>query len=223
METVVLSVGGSLLSPEGGVDHTFIRALVRLVRKHKKLRFVFVCGGGAPARMYQHAAKKITKTSASDLDWIGIAATRLNAEVLRVGFGALAHSSVVTDPSKPLRSTKRVVVAAGWKPGFSSDFVAVTLAKKLRGQTVINLTNVDYVYDKDPKHADAQFYRQLTWAQFRLLVGNTWKPGANVPFDPIASRLAQQVKLLVVIANGKKLKNLDALLSKKSFVGTIIG
>lgn len=222
METVVLSVGGSLVAPQGGIDAGFIERLVTLVKRHRSKRFVLVVGGGAVCRQYQGAAKQVARPDSGDLDWIGIMATRLNAELVRVSFGNLAHSTVITDPSRPIRTKKRVVVAAGWKPGWSSDYDAVYLCKKLKGRTVINLTNVDYVYDRDPKDPAAQRFERIGWPQFRKLVGSRWNPGLNVPFDPIASRLAQAAKVRVIIANGGNLKNLDALLGGKQFKGTTI-
>ena len=56
----------------------------------------------------------------------------------------------------------------------------------------------------------------------RKMVGDVWDPGMNVPFDPIASKLAEQQKMHVAIVNGTNIKNLDRLLSGKTFAGTRI-
>ena len=49
------------------------------------------------------------------------------------------------------------MVAAGWHPGWSTDFVATILAERLQAKTILNLSNIDYVYDKDPnKYKDAK-------------------------------------------------------------------
>ncbi|MDD4333294.1 MAG: UMP kinase, partial [Patescibacteria group bacterium] len=48
-----------------------------------------------------------------------------------------------------------------------------------------------------------------------------WSPGLNMPFDPIASRKAQELNLQVIIA-GKNLKNLKNILEDKKFKGTVI-
>jgi len=53
-------------------------------------------------------------------------------------------------------------------------------------------------------------------------VGNKWTPGMNVPFYPIASRLADKWNMEVVIAKGTDLKNLKKILEHKKFVGTVI-
>ena len=44
----------------------------------------------------------------------------------------------------------------------------------------------------------------------------------NALFDPIASKLAQDLDITVKIVNGKNLSNLELALDGKSFVGTTI-
>ena len=99
-ETIVLSLGGSLLVPKDGIDTAFIRKFSDLVRRHVKKgrRFIIICGGGTTARAYQQAASKVTKLTRDDLDWIGIHATRLNAHLLRTVLRDLAHPRIITDP-----------------------------------------------------------------------------------------------------------------------------
>ena len=44
----------------------------------------------------------------------------------------------------------------------------------------------------------------------------------NAPFDPVASKLSQEIKLKVAIMNGKDLENIGNYLDGKEFKGTII-
>lgn len=222
---IVLSVGGSLIVPNGGIDIPFLRSFKQLIHTHiKHTRFVIVVGGGSTARHYQEAARNIGKLTRDDLDWLGIHATRLNGHLVRTIFRDIAHPVILKDPSRPIaRWHKPVLIAAGWKPGWSTDYVATRLAKRLRANVVVNLSDVDYVFDKDPrKHADAKPICEILWKDFRKIVGNRWDPGMSVPFDPVASRLAHHSGIQVVIANGRKRKNLNALFSGKKFKGTII-
>lgn len=225
--TLVISVGGSLVAPSSGIDYDFLKSLKRLITRHTKRgwRFVIVVGGGGTARQYQEAARKVGKLTREDLDWLGIHATRLNGHLMRTIFRAIAYPIMLKDPSRPLSRWKEpVLVAAGWKPGWSTDYVATRIAKRLGAKTLVNLSNIDYVYDKDPrKHADAQVICEISWKDFRRIVGNKWDPGMNVPFDPVASRLAQNSGIRVAILNGKNMENLDGLLSGERFVGTVIG
>jgi uridylate kinase len=222
----VLSVGGSIVVPKEGIDTAFLTAFRSLIQRHvsRGHRFIIVVGGGATARTYQKAANKIVDLNSEDVDWLGIHATRLNGHLLRAVFRDIALHRVVKDPTRHLTWNRPVLIAAGWKPGWSTDYVAVRLAKKFGARTVHNLSNIDYVYDKDPNmHEDAKRQTAMTWSAFRHMVGNVWSPGANAPFDPIASRLADQWKMRVMILNGTKLSNLNACLLGKSWKGTVIG
>lgn len=225
--TLVVSVGGSLVVPNGGIDYDFLKEFKKMLQKHIKngWRFVIVVGGGATARQYQEAARKTGKLMRDDLDWLGIHSTRLNGHLMRTILRDVAYPIMIKDPTCELKKWKQpVLVAAGWKPGWSTDYVATRLAKRLGAKILINLSNIDYVYDKDPhKHEDARPICEISWKDFRKIVGNVWDPGMNAPFDPVASRLAHHSGISVVVLNGKNLKNLDALLSAKSFEGTIIG
>jgi len=89
--------------------------------------------------------------------------------------------------------------------------------------TVANLSNIEYVYDKDPnKHKDAKKMEKLTWNEMQNIVGTEWVPGANLPFDPVATKAAADAKLKVVIINGTNLENLNNFLEGKEFKGTVI-
>jgi len=225
--TLIISVGGSLVVPSEGIDHAFLKEFKKLVSKQikKGWRFVIVVGGGSTARQYQEAARKAGKLTRDDLDWLGIHSTRLNGHLMRTVLRDVAHPVMIKDPTCELKKWKQpVLVAAGWKPGWSTDYVATRLAKRLKAKIVVNLSNIDYVYTKDPRtNPDAERICEISWKDFRKMVGNEWDPGMNVPFDPVASRLAHQSGIMVAVLNGKNLKNVDDLLNGKSFQGTMIG
>lgn len=218
----IISLGGSLINP-GEVDVKFLKDFKKLALSLKGQRFIFVVGGGAPARKYIEALKSSGNNSRDDWDWMGIYATRLNAHLVRLVFGKLAYPGVIEDPNKKVNFKQKILIAGGWMPGRSTDDDAVRLAKAYGAKTIINLSNIDYVYTKDPrKFKDAKKIEQISWKDFRKIVGNKWDPGKNLPFDPTAARLAESLKLKVVIANGKNLKNLKNILEEKKFVGTFI-
>lgn len=223
---IVLSVGGSLIVPDGGPDWRFLKkfhATILELARHGK-RCVLVSGGGKTARHYIEAAKKITEISREDLDWLGIHATRLNAHLLRTIFRSVAHPVVVKDPTHlPETWESQVLIAGGWKPGWSTDYVAARLGEVVGATTIINLSNIDYVYDADPRTVKgAEPFTELSWEAYRKMVGETWDPGLSAPFDPIASKFCEEKKMSVVILNGKKMRNLKRALSGKKFKGTLI-
>ncbi len=220
----VISLGGSLINP-GQVDTAFLKNFRQLMISQAKKgnRFVLITGGGTLCRHYQNALSGIGKPANSDLDWLGIYTTRLNAQLARLSFGKLAHPVVVEDPNKKVNFKEKILVAGGWMPGRSTDDDAVRLAHIYGAKTVINLSNIDYVYTKDPrKFKDAKKIKLASWPEFRKIVGSRWNPGKNAPFDPTAAKLAQKNKLKIIIANGKNLKNLKDILEGKKFKGTII-
>ena len=224
----VISLGGSIVAPEG-IDIPFLQDFLNLIKtfleKDDKRRVILVVGGGGPARAWQRAYSEIVpETKDEEADWIGIMATRLNAQLVKAIIGDLCTQPVITDPSKAGPFTGRVLVAAGWKPGFSSDFDAVLLAEQFGADMVINLSNIKQVYTDDPrKNPQAKPLDTISWEDFRELVGEEWTPGKNVPFDPVASRHAAKIALKVICAAGRDLPNLDCILERKSFTGTIIG
>ncbi|MEM3408174.1 MAG: UMP kinase [Candidatus Micrarchaeia archaeon] len=221
----IISVGGSLIVPEK-IDTKFISSFKDFVTKmtSKSFRFIIICGGGKTARLYQSAAKELTEISEDDLDWIGIHATRLNAHLIKTILGNICYKRVLKDPREKIDfGKKKVIVAAGWKPGFSTDYDAVIFAKTYGIKNIINLTNVDYVYDKNPKQfKDARPFKEISWKYYRKLVGDKWSPGLNAPFDPVAAKEAEKLGITVYILNGNNMKNLDNLLEGKEFIGTTI-
>ncbi len=223
--TYIISLGGSLIAPASGIDTTFLKKFRSLVLKQVKKgdRFIIITGGGNTCRYYNSAAMKVAKITDRDLDWIGIGASRLNANLIKGIFSSVSSDGIIKDPTKAKIAKNKVLVAGGWKPGWSTDYVSAKLADKYSIKTVINLSNIDYAYDKDPKkYKNAKKIETTNWKEFRKIVGNKWEPGLNMPFDPIASKLAQELKLKVVIMNGKNLKNLENCLNGKLFKGTVI-
>lgn len=225
-ETIVISLGGSVLAPHQ-IDVDFLQKFRQLILKfvHDGDRFAIICGGGKTAREYQNAARHVVNAVPEDLDWLGIHATRLNAHLLRTIFRELAHAKVVKNPNDKiiLKGSEKIVVAAGWKPGRSTDYIAVLLARNLGAKTVINITNTDFVYDKDPsKFSDARPLHATNWKDFRKLIGvDKWSPGLNTPFDPVAAKLAEKLKLRVAVM-GKDLHNIESFMTGKEFRGTLI-
>lgn len=226
--TFVLSLGGSLIVTNDGIDTQFLKDFNKFIRHQvsvKKRRFFIVVGGGATTRRYQEAARSVRgeKIVDVDLDWLGIHATRLNAQLVRTVFMDIADPRVIKHYEIILKIDKPVAIAAGWKPGWSTDYCAVTVCQDYGIRSAINMTNIDQVYDKDPnKYSDAKPMIDVTWKKYCALAGDKWTPGMNLPFDPIASKLARDMGVTVKILNGKNFENLARALDNKDFHGTTI-
>jgi len=223
----VISLGGSIVAPDA-VDENFLKdfcALIgELLSRDEKRRFIFVVGGGGPARAWQKAYRAVVSVPKDDqADWIGIMATRLNAQLVKAVMGDWCTQDVIYDPTKVEPFMGRVMVASGWKPGFSTDYDAVLLAERFHADAVINLSNIEKVFTDDPrKNPNAKPIDSISWADFCAMVGDEWVPGKNVPFDPIASKHAARIGLKVICAAGKNLPNLKSILMGGDFVGTTI-
>lgn len=224
----VLSVGGSIVAPDA-VDKAFLvsfrKAIMDYLDDDPNRKLVFVIGGGGPARSYQKAYREIVEEPNSDSqDWIGIMATRLNGELLKGIFADDCPEPVVTNPTSVKTFRGRILIAAGWKPGFSTDNDSVLLAENLGADTVINLSNITKVYSADPKlDPDAVPLDNISWDEMKKLVGDKWIPGVNVPFDPVATKRASELRLKVITAAGKDIENMKRILTGYEFEGTTIG
>jgi len=217
----VISLGGSLIVP-GEIDTKYLANFRKIIASYPA-RFIIVCGGGKTAREYMCVAGALGVKSSKEKDRIGIHATRLNACLLRSLFGRLAHPNVVIDPFQRLRWKEKVLVAAGYKPGWSSDYDAAVLAYRNGGTRVINLTNIEGVYACDPKkYSDQKVLRELTWSKYKRLIPKKWSPGLSTPFDPVASRYASSRKLVVTVMDGRRLDLFGKVLAGTAMVGTVI-
>ena len=223
----IISLGGSLIAPNA-VDTRFVAQFCALVTEqvaaHPQRKFVVVCGGGDPARRYQAAYRAVAaQPSEAAEDWVGIAATRLNAELIKQLFAELAPREVVTDPTTVTAMAAPVLVAAGWKPGFSHDYDAAIIAERLAAAHIVKLSSVGQIHSADPRtDPGAVAYERLSWAALRRLTGDRWIPGQHAPFDPIATAHCAARGITLVVTGGD-LANLRRVIDGESFSGTIVG
>ncbi len=225
-QTKILSIGGSIIIPKGGFDIEFLKKFKALIlgEVKKGTKFILVIGGGATARTYQAGLRTLIGDGPLPLDLIGIETTRLNANFVRLFFGNHAYKEVINDPRKKVKTDKSVMIGFGWKPGCSTDEDAVLLARAYGAKELINVSNIEYVYTKDPNEfSDAEKIEFIDWKTYRKeIVGNTWIPGKNSPFDPIASRHAEKLGMTVSIVRGSDLDEVKKAIQGKKFKGTVI-
>ena len=223
-ETIIISLGGSLIVPDN-IDTEFLKDFKTLILEHvaKGKKFVIITGGGKLNSRYNEVARKLAEPSDIDLDWIGIASLKLNAELLRVMFSEYAHGEVISNLSTKFSFSRSILIGSAFEPGHSSDYDAVLAAKNLGAKKMINLSNIDYVYDSDPKkNPNAKKIEKISWADYRKIIPKEWTSRLNSPFDPTASKVAEQENIEVIIMNGKPIGNLAKYLDGEKFLGTII-
>jgi len=219
---LVISLGGSILSTQEdntAIVQTYVDWLLDLA---KTRRVAVIIGGGYRARFAMQQAKQDNPNiTAEQLDEIGIAASRANAEVMRKLCGVT--DEIITDPRVPLSAEPGLVFGAGWIPGRSTDYDAVLLAITNNISTVYNLSNITQIYTQDPKtHPDAKPLNDITWTDLQKIVGGTWTPGLNMPFDPTATTLDAWKGLTVKVVNGHTMAEVNKAIAGKLFIGTVV-
>jgi uridylate kinase len=193
--------------------------------KNPNRQFFLVIGGGRIARKYRDAGQQVIghELTRDDLDWLGIHATKLNAHLVRTIFRDIAHPYIIKHYEIIRKATEPVVVAAGWKPGWSTDFDAVLICEDYDVKEIVNLSNVQQVFNKDPrKDPDAKPISKIAWKDFRKLVGDVWIPGMNAPFDPVAAQKAEELGVKVTVMSGHDFANIRKYFDHKKFLGTVI-
>lgn len=223
-ESIIISLGGSMVVPQNP-DAEFVVKFKKLILDwtNKGKKFYIIVGGGKICRIYQESLSRTISASSETLDWMGIYTTNLNAQFLRLSFGENAASDIFTDPKDALKHSEDIIIGAGWKPGCSTDMDAVLVAEEIKATKMINLSSVDYVYDSDPQlNSNAKKLENISWHGYRSLISSEWDPGMNLPFDPIASKKAEELGLELVFIGGHNLESLNNYLKGEVFTGTTI-
>lgn len=220
MTIKIISLGGSTLFAENfNFNFSFLKKFKALIDNSKD-KFIITIGGGKTARLYVNALRKLTSLNDKDYDDVGIETTHLNALFLSKYF---KDSTLVTTNKvssymiKKLKSSKKkIIFVYGNKPGHTSDYDTVLSAIEAKSKEIINISNIDYVYDKNPnQYATAKIIKELTWKDYFKIVGLKVKASGNYPFDPIASKLCLKNNIKVYVVSYKNIKTIKNILNNK--------
>ncbi len=218
----VISVGGSVFFGEKPFVEKIIGFCDMINDLSNEFSFVLVVGGGKPAREYIQAGKEL-RANNFDLDSIGIIITRANAKIisLRINNSIGVLSNV--DNVKNFVEQGRIPICGGLIEGMTTDGVASLIAEKL-GFDFINLSNVDGIYDSDPKeNDDAFFFKELSFNDMNFLLKDfVSKPGQNMFVDLLAANILSRSKIKSFFLNGNYLENFKNCLRGNDFKGTIV-
>ena len=210
------------------VDVNFIKKLAtKLTQWIKKHEIAVVIGGGALSREFDKIGRRITKDE-DFLDLLGIYASRLNAALL---IAALENSACPVIPRSEvefldlvLKYQQKVIVCGGFRPGQRTDAVAVEIAKVWNADFVIKGTNVDYVYDKDPKkNKNAKPIKEMSFDDLQKYADQTHKANQSTIMDLKSAEMIANEHIRVAVLNGKNLENIEKFLNRQEFKGTRIG
>lgn len=223
---IVVSVGGSVLLQEDR-DAAFVGDLAELLRRVGRSRpTVVTVGGGRTAREYLRLGAELGLTHV-ELDEIGIDITRLHARLLagRIGLPTASHPPLsVREAVEALRHASPVVLG-GTEPGHTTDAVASLIAVRVRAARVVNATDVDALYDTDPRlNPGARRLESLDWPEFLAMLRRDagGAPGANYPFDRLGAEALARAGIPLAIVAGRDLPNLEKALVGERFAGTSV-
>jgi len=222
MQTIVISMGGSVLFPEN-IDERFFEKLIKLFEKlSKKYKIYLIVGGGKTARKYIKLGRTLGLNEIK-LDEIGIKVTRINAEILSNLLGN-SNQKIPCNTDEAKKMTNEIVIMGGTTPGHSTDMVGAELAQKTHSSKFIIATNVDGIYDKDPnEYSDAKKYDEITIDELIKKYGTNWeRAGKNMVIDGPALAIIKQGKIPTFVLNGKNLDELEKVITNKKFNGTKI-
>ncbi|MEM3038855.1 MAG: UMP kinase [Thermoplasmata archaeon] len=225
MDTIVVSVGGSILI-QNKDDITFLRKLAKvLIGQSTKHRLFVVTGGGRMAREYIRIGRELG-ASESYLDELGIEVTRLNARLLITAIGDRCYHVPARTIEEAIHAGKShpIVVMGGLHPGFTTDAVSAMIAERVGASRLVNATAVQGVFTSDPKKdPKAKLIPKMTYDELIATVDRSeHAAGPNVIFDPLAARIVKRAKIETVVCNGRNLKVLMNAIEGEEVVGTVI-
>ena len=222
--TVVISVGGSIISPGSDVDMGTLKNMAEILQKHSENeKTVVVVGGGSLARKYIATGREIG-ASEYVLDEIGILSTRILATLFLASVKAYPVVLTAVDDVRRALQTSELVVMGGTTPGHTTDAVALLVAEAVGADRVLNLTAVSGIYTSDPKKdAGAELYREISYRELgEILLKGMLSAGPNVPFDIHALKIAERSGIRVYFVNGKDTEAVMLALSGEN-TGTVLG
>jgi uridylate kinase len=229
---VIVKVSGeALMGPEGFGIHqpTIDRIAADLVGAHSAgIGLGVVVGGGNICRGVQVSEQGVSRTTG---DAMGMLATVMNALALQAAIeragGPCRTLSALTMPAvcesfsrqqalKHLARGRIVVLGAGTgNPFFTTDTAAVLRAGELDCDAVLKATNVDGIYDVDPKvDSKARRFARLTHQQ-------ALERDLKV-MDATAFALAREIRMPIIVFSIREPGAITAVLSGRGHA-TIVG
>lgn len=224
-KTFILKLGGSIVSPsKDKINVEYLKKLKELITTYPEYKFMITVGGGYTCRWYQESLQNNGFEDEMMQHSIGIAACNFNAELVRLVFSEIAHDKVFLGIGS-IHFEEQVLIGGTWTPGVSSNYDAVEVATLLGSKDLVNLSNIDYIYDKDPnKFTDAKKIESITWQEYRVMFNlDKHLPGQHIPIDVIAADLASVHKIRFLFTDGHDLENLKNIFDGNKFKGTLIG
>ncbi len=167
-QRVLLKLSGEALAPEGGygIAPAVLQRIALEIREVHLLgcELAIVIGGGNIFRGIAGSARGMDRASA---DYMGMLGTVINALALQdaleqlgvmtrvlsaIGMQQIAEPYIRRRATRHLEKARVVIFGAGTgNPFFTTDTAASLRAVEIGAEIIMKATNVDAIYDKDPK------------------------------------------------------------------------
>jgi uridylate kinase len=186
------------------------------------VQLIVITGGGSIARLYINFARKLGLDEAS-LDLLGIAISRVNAKLLIASLGHYAYPEVPTslDDVDRFVESNKIIVSGGLHPGQSTNATSALIAEKTRASAFINATDVNGIYDSDPrKNKNAQLFAKIELSKLlNILLKESSMAGEYDLLDIVALKVIERSKIRtkVILCNPKNISN---TIQGRKYIGT---
>jgi uridylate kinase len=222
---LVLKIGGSLLfgkNQEYNIPRFKKFADVIRQLKNNNHDLVLVIGGGILAKSLIEMGK-LLGAEHDALDRLGIAATWVSAQLMITALSDIAYPMPIMTEQQltSLQKNEKMLVLGGLRPGQSTNAVAAYAAEITNSKILINATDVEGVYDGDPKRSTkAKLLPELTLEKLREIVSSLEsEPGTYPLFDKRALDTAKRAQIEVWFVNGSNPENLLLAIEERK-IGT---
>ncbi len=210
--SLVLKIGGHLFHEEE-LDHKVIRDIAEIIKQSFTFteKWVIVVGGGKGARKFIEAAR-ILGADETLCDEIAIQVTRIHAKLFIEALKNIAYPSVpenIAELREALTSSNLAVVGGFW-PGQSTFAVASLCAQAINAHRLIVVTDVEGVYDSDPKtNPNAKLIPRLTYSELWRMLGSTsHRAGEYQLIDSVGLSMLERSKTKLYFVNGRNVENI---------------
>ncbi|TFF90428.1 MAG: UMP kinase [Promethearchaeota archaeon] len=210
---IVVKIGGSLLfKKENSIDTEKIKQLGTILQNQEHIgKCVVVCGGGILARNYIDVVREFQSNEAL-CDIIGIKVSRINSLLFISYLKDMAYPVVPESMEQLAKAllSKKIVVMGGLQTGQSTTSVALEVGEYINASQIVILTDVDGIYDKDPrKEKDAKLMKSLTPQQLQDLILSPQDTGQAAAgeyriFDAVSLQILKRSRIPVRVMNGNK-------------------
>ena len=218
---IVISLGGSVIVPDK-IDVNFLkkfRKTINRIRKGNKI--VIVTGGGSTARKYIEVLRN-EKIDEKILSYMGFRITKINGIFLS-NFLGVKFADNINEVKEFSRKNNLIVCGAlEFNSKGTSDGTSSKVARAIKADVFVNITDVKGLYDKDPKkHKNAKLIPKISFKDFNRVANKIkFKAGQHFVLDQRSAKFIDKNRIKTIII--KDINNLIKIVENKKFTGTVI-